>query len=400
MLLCDECNAGTHMFCLKPKLRSVPPGNWYCNDCVKSLGLSNGQNEKDKKQATKKKRKFIVEEEDDEATDEEEEEKKDDDMTDEDAEHENEKHDEDVEDDESVTSTPSSSRVNGRILRRPRTRPTSRRLTSKEIEEHAQEDVDSGDVSDDASLTAGEDTIEDESDEEKVCQKCFYDGGEIKCVQCRLFFHLECVHLKRPPRTDFVCKTCKPMPQRPRRRHSNMNGDHDRDEEEPKAKRPRNSLRLSIDKTARPSNGNNNNNNNNSSVNNNNHRRSGRRTNEHMPLNSAALYDLLEQIMKHKAAWPFLRPVLTSEVPDYHQIIKTPMDLAKIKSKLNMGAYQLNEELLSDIQLVFRNCDLYNVEGNEIYDAGCQLERFVIDRCRDMQLPFRPSDMNGEVKAC
>jgi len=163
MLLCDECNAGTHMFCLKPKLRSVPPGNWYCNDCVKSLGLSNGQNEKDKKQATKKKRKFIVEEEDDEATDEEEEEKKDDDMTDEDAEHENEKHDEDVEDDESVTSTPSSSRVNGRILRRPRTRPTSRRLTSKEIEEHAQEDVDSGDVSDDASLTAGEDTIEDES---------------------------------------------------------------------------------------------------------------------------------------------------------------------------------------------------------------------------------------------
>jgi len=72
--------------------------------------------------------------------------------------------------------------------------------------------------------------------------------------------------------------------------------------------------------------------------------------------------------MKHKAAWPFLRPVLTSEVPDYHQIIKTPMDLAKIKSKLNMGAYQLNEELLSDIQLVFRNCDLYNVEGNEIYE--------------------------------
>jgi len=72
--------------------------------------------------------------------------------------------------------------------------------------------------------------------------------------------------------------------------------------------------------------------------------------------------------MKHKAAWPFLRPVLTSEVPDYHQIIKAPMDLAKIKSKLNMGSYQLNEELLSDIQLVFRNCDLYNVEGNEIYE--------------------------------
>lgn len=40
----------------------------------------------------------------------------------------------------------------------------------------------------------------------------------------------------------------------------------------------------------------------------------------------------------------------------------------QIKSKLNMGQYQLNEELLNDVQLVFRNCDLYNVEGNEIYE--------------------------------
>ncbi|XP_037707323.1 bromodomain adjacent to zinc finger domain protein 1A [Drosophila subpulchrella] len=381
MLLCDECNAGTHMFCLKPKLRSVPQGNWYCNDCVKSLGL----NEKDKKQAEKKKRKFIVEEE---------EEQEDDDMSDE----EDEEQDEEVADDRSVASTHSSTRVYGRTLRGSRTRPTGKRLTSKEIEEAAQEEIESEEVNEFDSMTPDDDTDE-ESDDEKVCQKCFYDGGEIRCAQCKLFFHLECVHLKRLPRTDYMCKTCKPVQHRPRRRHSNMNGDGDHDEDEPKAKRSRNSVRLSIDKSARQSNGNNNNNNN-SSTNNNNHRRSGRRTNENLPLNSAALYDLLEQIMKHKAAWPFLRPVLTSEVPDYHQIIKAPMDLAKIKSKLNMGSYQLNEELLSDIQLVFRNCDLYNVEGNEIYDAGCQLERFVIDRCRDMQLPFRPSDMNGEVVAC
>lgn len=142
--------------------------------------------------------------------------------------------------------------------------------------------------------------------------------------------------------------------------------DDDEDHEEPQAKRARssrNSLRISLDKSAA-----NNNNNNNNNTSNNNNRRSGRRTNDNLPLNSAALYDLLEQTMKHQAAWPFLRPVLTSEVPDYHKIIKTPMDLAKIKSKLNMGEYHLNEELLNDIQLVFKNCDLYNIEGNEIYE--------------------------------
>ncbi|XP_017122711.1 bromodomain adjacent to zinc finger domain protein 1A [Drosophila elegans] len=409
MLLCDECNAGTHMFCLKPKLRSVPQGNWYCNDCVKSLGLNSAQNDKDKKQAAKKKRKFIVEEEEDEPTEEEEEEVDEEQEEGEEVEEdeEDDKSDEDKEyeaqaDDISMASTRSSVKVNGRPSRQSRTRPAGKRLRSKEIKEAVEDESESMETSDEASLTADEDAVEEKSHDEKVCNKCFYEGSDIKCVVCLSTYHLECVNLKRPPRTEFVCKACRPDPQRPRRRHSNMNGDDENDDDEPQAKRSRssrNSVRLSIDKSARQSNGNNNNNNN-SSTNNNNHRRSGRRTNENLPLNSSALYDLLEQIMKHKASWPFLRPVLTSEVPDYHQIIKTPMDLAKIKSKLNMGAYQLNEELLSDIQLVFRNCDLYNVEGNEIYDAGCQLERFVIERCKDMQLPFRPSDMNGEIGAC
>ncbi|KAG8262286.1 Bromodomain adjacent to zinc finger domain protein 1A [Homalodisca vitripennis] len=33
MLLCDGCNKGHHMYCLKPKLTSVPQGNWYCPKC-------------------------------------------------------------------------------------------------------------------------------------------------------------------------------------------------------------------------------------------------------------------------------------------------------------------------------------------------------------------------------
>lgn len=44
------------------------------------------------------------------------------------------------------------------------------------------------------------------------------------------------------------------------------------------------------------------------------------------------------------------------------------MDFAKVKSKLNMGSYQINEEVMRDIELVFGNCDEYNVKGNEIYE--------------------------------
>jgi hypothetical protein len=33
MLLCDNCNGGYHLFCLKPELTQVLAGNWYCSSC-------------------------------------------------------------------------------------------------------------------------------------------------------------------------------------------------------------------------------------------------------------------------------------------------------------------------------------------------------------------------------
>ncbi|CDR97612.1 -PHD and RING finger domain-containing protein 1 [Babesia bigemina] len=36
MLLCDGCNLGFHLFCLNPPLTSIPPGDWYCKECLDS----------------------------------------------------------------------------------------------------------------------------------------------------------------------------------------------------------------------------------------------------------------------------------------------------------------------------------------------------------------------------
>jgi hypothetical protein len=33
MLLCNNCNGGYHLFCLKLKLTQVPTDNWYCSSC-------------------------------------------------------------------------------------------------------------------------------------------------------------------------------------------------------------------------------------------------------------------------------------------------------------------------------------------------------------------------------
>merc|ERR1719232_2262555 len=33
MLLCDRCDNAYHMYCLKPKLKSIPEGDWFCPEC-------------------------------------------------------------------------------------------------------------------------------------------------------------------------------------------------------------------------------------------------------------------------------------------------------------------------------------------------------------------------------
>jgi bromodomain adjacent to zinc finger domain protein 1A len=80
-----------------------------------------------------------------------------------------------------------------------------------------------------------------------------------------------------------------------------------------------------------------------------------------------SLATLIDDIIKHKHAWPFTKPVSINEVPDYFEVIKNPMDFSKIKSKLNLGSYSSNEQVMRDIELVFSNCDLYNNGESEIF---------------------------------
>lgn len=95
--------------------------------------------------------------------------------------------------------------------------------------------------------------------------------------------------------------------------------------------------------------------------------RRSRRADDDCLLDNISLHALLADIAKHGDSWPFERPVSRSDVPDYYTVIENPMDFAKIKSKLNLGEYSSNYSMMSDIQQVFANCDLYNSSETAIY---------------------------------
>ena len=54
MLLCDGCDRGHHLYCLKPKLKKIPDDDWYCTECKPKMRV----------RSPKKKNRKVFEEED------------------------------------------------------------------------------------------------------------------------------------------------------------------------------------------------------------------------------------------------------------------------------------------------------------------------------------------------
>lgn len=41
LLLCDACDKGYHTYCFKPNEMIVPPGDWFCFECINSVNQLN-----------------------------------------------------------------------------------------------------------------------------------------------------------------------------------------------------------------------------------------------------------------------------------------------------------------------------------------------------------------------
>ena len=82
-------------------------------------------------------------------------------------------------------------------------------------------------------------------------------------------------------------------------------------------------------------------------------------------------------MFNHKEAWPFKTPVdaIKLNIPDYHTIVKNPMDLGTIKKRLMNRYYWDAQECQDDFKLIFRNCYIYNKPEYDIVAMCKDLER-------------------------
>lgn len=402
LLLCDGCNQAFHLYCLRPPLRQVPAGDWFCVSCLRTIKPApkscRETREIAEKQKNNSKAKFTIS-----------------------TSGSNSQEESTSSSDESDTS---SGLPAGQKSIRSFLRPNDSRRASTSIKRFS-----STRSTQRPSTTSTSASCSNTHDH--TCLVCNGASRElVYCSGCPSAFHMRCHDppLRLPPRgVGWMCAICRvsrrkhdstsTLPAASRKRTINRSsrrssylqlhrqsrdsgsesdgqGDGEEEEEEetteaaaspgeeePAGKRvnlrrnrsTRSSSSLVDGKPAK-------------------RLRIADDSSEEETLASAESIctDIVNSICRHKNAWPFKEPVDSDEVPDYHAIIVEPVDLSLIRTWLKEGRYSGSdgpERLAEDLGKMFYNAELYNSADSDIWSAGSRLEQFVRSLLRNLSTP-------------
>lgn len=116
---------------------------------------------------------------------------------------------------------------------------------------------------------------------------------------------------------------------------------------------------------------------------------------------------ILQRIYNRRDSEMFREPVPWEALGlvDYLSVVKEPMDLGTVKSKLNAGDYNSEDECVADIRLVWHNAMLYNAPGAAVYVKAKTLsEAFEAQwstyRKNDASRPASQDEMTDFSKKC
>ncbi|XP_042193371.1 bromodomain-containing protein 3 isoform X2 [Callorhinchus milii] len=110
---------------------------------------------------------------------------------------------------------------------------------------------------------------------------------------------------------------------------------------------------------------------------------------------------VVKTLWKHQFAWPFHHPVdaVKLNLPDYHKIIKQPMDMGTIRKRLKNHYYWSANECMQDFNTMFTNCYIYNKPGDDIVLMAQALEKIFLQKVAQMpqdEVELVPSAPKGK----
>ncbi|OMJ80250.1 hypothetical protein SteCoe_19507 [Stentor coeruleus] len=107
-------------------------------------------------------------------------------------------------------------------------------------------------------------------------------------------------------------------------------------------------------------------------------------------LNFEPAKNLIKYLIEQDESIDFLYPVDPDKlgIPSYRKIIKNPMDICTIRTKIKNSKYETIEDTLKDIQLIWDNCRTFNKEESVIVLRANDLEKKCRKYCEDNKIEW------------
>lgn len=111
-------------------------------------------------------------------------------------------------------------------------------------------------------------------------------------------------------------------------------------------------------------------------------------------------HKLLNELYRPKYSsfvYPFYEPVDTVkfEIPHYHKIVKKPMDMATMLTKLNNTEYPDARAFHADFKLMIKNCFAFNPSGTPVHQAGIELNELFDEKWNGLPSLYGETEDEG-----
>jgi len=108
--------------------------------------------------------------------------------------------------------------------------------------------------------------------------------------------------------------------------------------------------------------------------------------------------NIVRKLIDHKCGWLFKEPVDPDlyGIPDYFDVIRSPMDLGTIKNKLTKKKYVSIEDFAADVRLTFSNAMKYNPPGNDVHIFAKELNEMFDSEWESVERKFRGRNLGQD----
>ena len=89
---------------------------------------------------------------------------------------------------------------------------------------------------------------------------------------------------------------------------------------------------------------------------------------------------------------PFMKLPTRKELPDYYDVIKKPVDITKILTKIEDGKYDNMDVMEKDFMLLCQNTQKYNQDGSLIYEDSIVLQSVFNSAREKLSLEWNDND--------